>query len=46
MDPKGDVGGDLVPPSDYNKPSAVGTRVYLSVKGIDNVLPRVVEVGG
>ena len=46
MDPKGDVGGDLVPPSEHSKPSASGTRVYLSVKSVDDVLARVKEAGG
>jgi predicted enzyme related to lactoylglutathione lyase len=46
MDPKGDVGGDLVPPSKFNKPSKVGTRVYLSVESVDDVLARVVKAGG
>jgi len=46
MDPKGDVGGDLVPPSKHNKPSKTGTRVYLSVESIDDVIARVVKAGG
>jgi len=46
MDPKGDVGGDLVPPGEFNKPSRVGSRVYLSVESIDDVLGRVVKAGG
>lgn len=46
MDPKGDVGGDLVPPSKHNKPSKTGTRVYLSVESIDDVVARVVKAGG
>ena len=46
MDRDGDVGGDLVPPSAHNRPSDVGSRVYLSVESIDEVLPRVVRAGG
>jgi len=46
MDPKGDVGGDLVPPSKHNKPSKTGTRVYLSLESIDDVVARVVKAGG
>lgn len=41
------VGGDLVPPGMGNKPSANGTRVYLSCQGIlDDVLGRVEKAGG
>ena len=46
MHPKGAVGGDLVPPSKFNKPSKVGTRVYLGVESIDDVLARVIKAGG
>lgn len=46
MDPKGSVGGDLVPPSQYNQPSKTGTRVYLSVESVDDVLVRVKKAGG
>jgi len=39
------VGGDLVPPGPGNKPSANGTRVYLSCEGIiDEVIGRNREV--
>jgi uncharacterized protein len=41
------VGGDLVPPGPENKPSASGTRVYLSCEGIiDDVIGRIEKSGG
>jgi len=47
MDPKGDVGGDLVPPGPDNAPSGKGTRVYLNCDGrLDEVLARVKPAGG
>ncbi len=47
MDPKGDVGGDLVPPSPEFVPSNKGSRVYLNCDGkLDEVLSRVTRAGG
>jgi predicted enzyme related to lactoylglutathione lyase len=47
MDPNGEVAGDLVPPSEWNVPSATGTRVYLNCEGkLDDVLGRVEPAGG
>lgn len=47
MDGKEGVGGDLVPPGTGNKPSANGTRVYLSCEGIiDEVIGRIEKSGG
>jgi hypothetical protein len=46
MDPKGEAGGDLVPPSRYNKPARVGTRVYLSVESVDDAISKVEKAGG
>jgi predicted enzyme related to lactoylglutathione lyase len=46
MEPKGAVFGELVPAGKFNKPSKVGTRVYLSVQIIDDVLSKVEKAGG
>ena len=47
MDGMDGVGGDLVPPGMGNKPSANGTRVYLSCEGmIDEVIGRIAKAGG
>lgn len=46
MEQKGEVGGDLLPPSKHNKPSRTGTLVYFSVDNIDDVLARVEKAGG
>ncbi|MDD4447943.1 MAG: VOC family protein [Methanothrix sp.] len=47
MDGREGVGGDIVPPEMGNKPSANGTRVYLSCEGVlDEVIARVEKAGG
>jgi predicted enzyme related to lactoylglutathione lyase len=47
MERDGDVGGDILPPSDNFRPSAQGTRVYLSCDGqLDGVIGRVESAGG
>lgn len=47
MDGVDGVGGDLVPPGMGNKPSANGTRVYLSCEGmIDEIIGRIAKAGG
>lgn len=47
MDPSGEVGGDLVPPSEDFVPCDKGTRVYLNCEGkLDEVIDRVKQAGG
>ena len=47
MDSREGVGGDLVPPNPYNKPSDQGTRVYLNCEDkLDEVAARVPKAGG
>jgi len=41
------VGGDITPPDPSNRPSSMGTRVYLNCEGkLDEVAGRVVKAGG
>jgi uncharacterized protein len=47
MDEDGNVGGDLVPPSEEFVPSKQGTRVYLNCDGkLDEVIARIESSGG
>lgn len=47
MDQDGQVGGDLVPPSDEAIPSKLGTRVYINCDNkLDEVTARVETAGG
>src|SRR5579859_6138872 len=47
MDKDGEVGGDLVSPSNTHVPSKTGTRVYLNCDGkLDEVIARVEKAGG
>lgn len=47
MEGREGVGGDIVPPSSEQEPSAHGTRVYLSVEGmLDEALARAENAGG
>jgi predicted enzyme related to lactoylglutathione lyase len=47
MDKEGEVGGDLMPPTEGNRPSGNGTRIYLNCDGkLDEVISRVPTAGG